>query len=83
MFNKRYHVYGINLLKKQRDLEHLTLVEGYMDVVALSQYGIKGVVATLGTALTAEQVRLMKRFSSNIHIAYDGDEPGQMAALRP
>lgn len=82
VFNKRYHVYGINLLKKQRDLEHLTLVEGYMDVVALSQYGIKGVVATLGTALTAEQVRLMKRFSSNIHIAYDGDEPGQMAALR-
>ena len=82
VFNKRNHVYGINLLKKQRGLECLVLVEGYMDVVALSQYGVQGVVATLGTALTAEQVRLMKRFSSDIRIAYDGDEPGQMAALR-
>lgn len=82
VFNKRNHVYGINLLKKQRGLEHLVLVEGYMDVVALSQFGVQGVVATLGTALTAEQVRLMKRFSTDIRIAYDGDEPGQMAALR-
>ncbi|NLO13924.1 MAG: DNA primase [Clostridiales bacterium] len=82
IFNKRNHVYGINLLKKQRDLKYLVLVEGYMDVVALTQHGVQGVVATLGTALTAEQVRLMKRFSSNIHIAYDGDEPGQTAALR-
>ncbi|NLG58464.1 MAG: DNA primase [Clostridiales bacterium] len=82
IFNKRNHVYGINLLKKQRGLEYLVLVEGYMDVVALSQHGVKGAVATLGTALTAEQVRLMKRFSSEIRIAYDGDEPGQMAALR-
>ncbi len=82
VFNKRSHVYGINLLKKQRGLERLVLVEGYMDVVALSQAGVQGVVATLGTALTAEQVRLMKRFSPEVHIAYDGDEPGQMAALR-
>ncbi len=82
VFNKRNHVYGINLLKKQRKLEYLILVEGYMDVVALSQQGVQGVVATLGTALTAEQVRLMKRFSSDFRIAYDGDEPGQTAALR-
>ncbi|MGI6687687.1 MAG: DNA primase [Christensenellales bacterium] len=82
VFNKRNHVYGINLLKKQRNLEYLVLVEGYMDVVALSQYGVQGVVATLGTALTNEQARLMKRFSSDVRIAYDGDEPGQMAALR-
>ena len=50
VFNKRSHVYGINLLKKQRGLERLVLVEGYMDVVALSQAGVQGVVATLGTA---------------------------------
>lgn len=82
VFNKRNHVYGINLLKKQRNLEYLVLVEGYMDVVALSQYGVQGAVATLGTALTNEQARLMKRFSSDVRIAFDGDEPGQMAALR-
>ena len=82
IFNKRNHIYGINLLKKQRNLEYLVLVEGYMDVAALTQFGVQGVVATLGTALTAEQARLMKRFSTHVRIAYDGDEPGQTAALR-
>ncbi len=82
IFNKGSHIYGINLLKRQRDLEHLILVEGYMDVVALSQNGINNVVATLGTSLTPEQARLMKNYAPEVWIAYDGDEPGQMAALR-
>ena len=82
IFNKRYGVYGANLLRKQRRLERILLVEGYMDVISLSQAGIQGVVATLGTALTSEQARFMKRFSEEIHIAYDGDEAGQRATER-
>lgn len=81
-FNKRYNVYGINLLKRMRNLDQLILVEGYLDVISLSQAGISNVVATLGTALTNEQVRLIKNYAPEIWIAYDGDEPGQMAALR-
>lgn len=82
IFNKRYGVYGANLLRKQRRLERILLVEGYMDVISLSQAGIQGAVATLGTALTSEQARFMKRFSEEIHIAYDGDEAGQRATER-
>ncbi len=82
VFNKRYGVYGANLLRRQRGLERIILVEGYMDVLALSQADIQGVVATLGTALTADQARLMKRFAPEVWIAYDGDEAGQMAAMR-
>ncbi len=82
VFNKRMGVYGINFLRKQRDLSRVLLVEGYMDVLALSQHGITGAVATLGTALTAEQARLMKKFAPEVWIAYDGDEAGQNAALR-
>jgi DNA primase len=82
IFNKRSNVYGINLLKRQRSIEQLILVEGYLDVVALSQNGINNVVATLGTSLTTEQARLMKSYAPEVVIAYDGDEPGQMAALR-
>ncbi len=82
VFNKRKGVYAVNLLKKERNLKQVMLVEGYMDVVALSQAGIKGVVATLGTALTEEQARLLKRYSNQVIIAYDGDNAGQMAIER-
>jgi DNA primase len=82
VFNKRYGVYGANLLRRQRGLERIILVEGYMDVLALAQADIQGVVATLGTVLTAEQARLLKRFAPEVWIAYDGDEAGQMATLR-
>jgi DNA primase len=58
------------------------LVEGYMDVVALSQFGVEGVVATLGTSLTQEQARLIKRFAPQVWVAYDGDSAGQHATLR-
>ena len=53
-----------------------------MDVVALSQFGVEGVAATLGTALTPEQARLLHRFAPEVHIAYDGDRAGQKAILR-
>ena len=81
-FNKRYTVFAANLLRKARGLTRVILVEGYMDVVALSQFGVEGVAATLGTALTPEQARLLHRYAPEVHIAYDGDRAGQKAILR-
>ncbi len=82
VFNKRYSVFAANLLRKARGLTRVILVEGYMDVVALSQFGVEGVAATLGTALTPEQARLLNRFAPEVYIAYDGDRAGQKAILR-
>ena len=82
VFNKRKGVYAINLIRKIRDLKRIILVEGYMDVVAISQAGVIGAVATLGTALTNEQARLLKRYAPEVHLAYDGDEAGQHAIER-
>ena len=81
VFNKRKNVYGLNFLKGGRR-ESLRLVEGYMDVVSLYQHGVDGCVATLGTALTNEQIRLMKRYAPQILITYDGDGAGQRAIAR-
>ncbi|MDD3410767.1 MAG: DNA primase [Eubacteriales bacterium] len=81
-FNKRYNVFAANLLRKAKGLTRVILVEGYMDVVALSQFGVEGVAATLGTALTPEQARLLARYAPEIHLAYDGDRAGQKAILR-
>ena len=82
VFNKRKGVYAANLLRQQRHLDRVILVEGYMDVVALTQFGIPGVCATLGTALTEEQARLLRRFAPEVYLAYDGDSAGQHAILR-
>ena len=82
VFNKRKGVYAANLLRKQRDLKRVILVEGYMDVVALIQHGVNGVAATLGTALTNEQARLLKRYAPEIWVSYDGDSAGQHAIMR-
>ena len=82
VFNKRKGVYAINLIRKIRDLKRVILVEGYMDVVAISQAGVIGAVATLGTSLTNEQARLLKRYAPEVHLAYDGDEAGQHAIER-
>ena len=76
-FNKRFNVFAANLLRKARSLTRVILVEGYMDVVALSQFGVEGVAATLGTALTPEQARLLGRYAPEIWLAYDGDSAGQ------
>ena len=82
VFNKRLGVFAANLLKKQRNLKRVILVEGYMDVVSLVQAGVGGVCATLGTALTVEQARLLKRYAPEIWVSYDGDKAGQHAILR-
>ena len=81
IFNKRKNLFALNYAKKSK-MGYLILVEGYMDVVALSQFGVEGVAATLGTALTPEQARLLHRFAPEVHIAYDGDRAGQKAILR-
>ena len=82
VFNKRLGVFAANLLKKQRNLRRVILVEGYMDVIALTQAGLPGVCATLGTALTIEQARMLKRYAPEIWVSYDGDAAGQNAILR-
>lgn len=82
VFNKRRELFGLNIVKKQGKCERLLLVEGYMDVVSLVQKGLTGVVATLGTALTPEQVSLIKRYVPRVCVAYDGDGAGQNAIAR-
>ena len=82
VFNKRKGVFAANLLRQQRHLDRVILVEGYMDVVSLTQFGVEGVCATLGTALTAEQARLLKRYAPQVYLGYDGDSAGQHAILR-
>ncbi len=83
LYKKSKHLYGFHLSKKSvREKKHAVLVEGYFDVVSLYQYGIENVAASLGTALTENQVYLLKRFSEKVYIFYDGDKAGIDATLR-
>ena len=82
LFNKRYNLYGLNYAKKSIKNDTLILVEEYMDLISLVEYGIENVVATLGTALTNEQGKLIKRYASTAVISYDSDEAGIKATLR-
>lgn len=82
VFNKRQGLYALNFVRDERDVGRMVLVEGYMDTVSLRKHGVRGVVATLGTALTQEQARLIRRYVSEVWISYDGDAAGQKAALR-
>ena len=81
VFNKRNNLFSLNLAKKHSDRE-LILVEGYMDVISLYKSGIKNAVASLGTALTKEQARLMSRYADKVIICYDTDEAGIQATKR-
>ncbi len=85
LFNKRKTLYNINLLKKlkrQQPIKEVIMVEGYMDTISLYQAGFKNVVASMGTSLTVDQARLIKRYCDNVMISYDGDFAGQNADLR-
>ncbi|MGV3603557.1 MAG: DNA primase [Dyadobacter fermentans] len=83
VYHKSEVLYGIYQAKNAiRQLEHCYLVEGYTDVISLHQAGIENVVASSGTSLTVEQIRLIGRFTPNITILYDGDMAGIKAALR-
>ena len=85
VFNKRKNLYNINLLKKlkrERAVNEVIMVEGYMDTISLYQAGFKNVVASMGTSLTVEQARLIRRYTDKVLISYDGDFAGQSADLR-
>lgn len=82
IFNKRENLYGLNFARKEIKDRSVILVEGYMDLISLYQYGIKNVVATLGTALTDGQGSLIKRYADTAIISYDSDEAGIKATLR-
>jgi DNA primase len=83
IYNKSKSLYGIFQAKKAiAQANECLLVEGYMDVVALHQGGIENVVASSGTSLTVGQIQLIKRYTNNITILYDGDAAGIKAALR-
>ena len=82
IFNKRFNLYGLNFSRKNIINRTIVLVEGYMDLISLFQYGVRNVVATLGTALTEQQGNLIKRYADTAIISYDSDEAGIKAALR-
>jgi DNA primase len=83
VYHKSDVLYGIFQAKNAiRQLDHCYLVEGYTDVISLHQAGIENVVASSGTSLTVEQIRLIGRFTPNVTILYDGDIAGIKAALR-
>lgn len=82
IFNKRNNLYGLNFAKKNIANNTIILVEGYMDLISLAQYGIRNVVATLGTALTENQGKLIKKYIDTVIISYDSDNAGINATLR-
>ena len=83
LFNKRRLLFGLDRAKKAiREEGKVILVEGYMDAISLSAAGIKNVAASLGTAFTQEQCRLLLRCTDEICFCYDSDEAGQRATMR-
>ncbi len=82
IFNKGNHLYGLNLVNKHSDKKKVLLVEGYMDVISLFARGINYTVASLGTALTERQAKLLKRYGEEVYICYDSDAAGVKATLR-
>lgn len=83
LFHKSRHLYGFHQAREHiRETGRAILVEGYFDVIALHQFGIKNAVAALGTALSGDQVHLLNRFTDDILLFYDGDDAGIHAALR-
>ena len=81
VFKKGKTLYGINYAKKSKE-DMFIIVEGYMDAIALYQSGLDNVVASLGTALTLEQGRLIKKYKNTVVISYDADEAGIEATMR-
>jgi DNA primase len=83
VYSKRKVLYGLHLAKNSiRKEDQCYLVEGYTDVISLVQAGIDNVVSSSGTALTQDQVRMIRRFTHNITVIYDGDAAGIQAAIR-
>jgi DNA primase len=83
LFYKGRELYGLyELLQAQRNPEHIIIVEGYMDVLALAEQGINCAVATLGTATTEQHIQILSRHCDQIIFCFDGDEAGSKAAWR-
>jgi len=82
LFEKHRLLFGLNRALKMPGLDELILVEGYMDVIALHGHGFTNAVATLGTAFTADHLRVIRRFVSKVVLCYDSDGAGVKAALR-
>ena len=83
VFRKKNNLYGLNLSRKAvAEAGYIILVEGYMDTIGLYRAGIENVSASLGTALTENQARLIKRYTHEVVLCYDSDEAGRNAALR-
>ncbi len=84
-FSKGKTFFNLNNLKKVKNdkgIDSVIIVEGHLDVVSLSQAGFLNVVATMGTALTKDQARILKRYTDKVLISYDGDFAGQKASIR-
>ena len=83
LFSKSKELYGLFQAKKSiRELNQVIVVEGYMDVIALNQFGVTNVVATMGTAITEEHVKILFRLCDNICYSFDGDNAGKKAGWR-
>ncbi len=83
IFQKRQNLFGLNLTRSEIQKEGFAfIVEGYMDVVGLYQAGVKNVCASLGTALTEQQARLLSRYTKKVVLCYDADNAGRAAALK-
>ncbi|WP_417015175.1 DNA primase [Alistipes sp.] len=83
IYSKKRELYGLYFAKKAIQQQNFAiLVEGYLDVISMHQSGIENVVASSGTSLTTEQIRLLGRFTKNITVIYDGDSAGIHASLR-
>ena len=83
LFNKSNELYGLYEARKEtKKMDSIIVVEGYMDVIALHEKGIKNAVATLGTAVTSNHLSKLMRYSNNIFFAFDGDLAGEKAAWK-
>ena len=81
IFNKRKNLFALNVAKKSKQ-GRIILTEGYMDAIALHQYGFDCAVATLGTSLTEEHANILAKYTEEVVLTYDGDEAGQNATRR-
>lgn len=83
VYNKGENLYGLNWARKHiRQTDNAIVMEGYTDVLTAQKAGIKNAIASLGTAFTVEQARLLNRYANNVYIAYDADAAGARATLR-
>ena len=83
IYSKKNELYGIYFAKRAiQQQDYAIMVEGYLDVISMHQAGVENVVASSGTSLTTEQIRLLGRFTRNITVIYDGDSAGIKASLR-